>query len=184
MRNREKLAREWAEDYQKNYPELAPETQAAELVKRAKAAAEYIMEHTAPTMADVDWDHETMPGTGALTVNGRLWIMRDDAGDAIDCISTDLAEIAFVAKEGLTPNGKRYELREKPDHPEVLETVEDYENAPEGTIVVTPGEDSVAVQKLDDGKWGIIGFKKLVDAEDCSRASADHGATTVLRWGW
>lgn len=172
MSEQERLARQWAKTTQPKGNVLT------------RAAIEHIMATTAPpTMADVDWDHETMPGTGALTVNGRLWIMRDDASDAIDCISTDLAEIAFVAKEGLTPNGKRYELREKPDHPEVLETVEDYENAPEGTIVVTPGEDSVAVQKLDDGKWGIIGFKKLVDAEDCSRASADHGATTVLRWG-
>lgn len=170
--DREKLARQWVE-LVKSVPEInyGPE---------ANAAADLVMAHTAPpTMADVEWDHDTMPGTGALTVNGRLWIMRDDAGDAIDCISTDLAEIAFVAKEGLTPNGKRYELREikEPDHPEVLETVEDYENAPEGTVV--SGDSGIIWAKVASGEWTTL---------RSARARMDrHMADTerhVLRRGW
>ena len=108
----ERLAREWAES------KLAMPT--GHLDADVIAAAEHILATTSPpTMADVEWDVDEMPGTGALTKHGRLWIMRDDAGDAIECISPDLAEIASVAKKGLTPNGKRYELREitEPEHP-------------------------------------------------------------------
>ena len=181
MNKQEKLAREWAE---KNYPELvkvAEGTLAADLFEKARAAAEYILAHTTPdTMADVEWDHDTMPGTGALTKNGRLWIMRDDAGDAIDCISTDLAEIAFVAKEGLTPNGKRYKLVEVPDHPEVLKTVKDYANAPEGTLAASShGEgyfhnETMSRWESTHGDW-----KNYVEME-----SSSHSGRTVLRWGW
>lgn len=177
--DREKLARQWAEDYQKNYPEFLPESHAAEMVKRAKAAADYILEHTEPEIPELNrWD--------GVEMDGREWVVRSASKTGkLALIASDGSAYAHDFAENVTPNGKKYELREvtKPDHPEVLKTVEDYENAPEGTIVVTPGEDSMAVQKLDDGKWGIIGVKKLVDAEDCSRASADHGATTVLRWG-
>lgn len=170
MDKQEKLARQWAEETRDNF------MSSSEL---EEAAAEYILEHTAPpTMVDVDWDHETMPGTGALTKNGRLWIMRDDAGDAIDCISTDLAEIAFVAKEGLTPNGKRYELREivKPGHPEILETVADFRGAPEGTVVA---RDNLSPWwKTDDGTW-----ERIYDEKSDTGMAFQHGVYKVLRWG-
>ncbi len=177
MNKQEKLAREWAE---KNYPEwvkVAEGTLAADLLEKAKAAAEYILARTTPdTMADVRWDHDTMPGTGALTENGDLWIMRDDAGDSIDCISPDLVEIAFVAKDFLTPNGKRYELREVPDHPEVLKTVKDYANAPEGTVVA---RDNLSPWwKTDDDTWERI----YCEHSDTDMACLS-GVYKVLRWG-
>ena len=111
MSDLETMARRLAEQYvRKGY-----EDGNAELDE----AATRILDATAPpTMADVEWDVDEMPSTGALTKHGRLWIMRDDAGDAIECISPDLEEIAFVAKKELTPNGKRYELREVSDEPE------------------------------------------------------------------
>lgn len=172
MRNeQEKLARQWAERI-KSVPEVnyGPE---------ANAAAEYILATTTPpTMADVEWDVDEMPGTGALTKHGRLWIMRDDAGDAIECISPDLEEIAFVAKKGLTPNGKKYELREitEPEHPETLCTVEDYENAPEGAIVAIPNVADVWVKA--GGKW---------KQGEYNHRSSDYLADTeriLLREGW
>lgn len=56
----------------------------------------------------------------------------------------------------LTPNGKRYELREvgapeQPAHPETLVTEQDYESAPNGTIVAEPG--GSARTKGHDGNW-------------------------------
>ena len=179
MTNQEKLARKWAEcakDNEVTSPGM-------------EAAAEYILAHTEPeTMADVEWDDETMPGTGALTENGDLWIMRDDAIDSIDCISPDLVEIAFVAKHCLAPNGKRYELREvtvssnenvaddQPDHPAVLETVEDYKNAPEGTIIAHPAEHPWV---KDERLWRSPMFYKSSQ----SLALSSNTAGTVLRWG-
>lgn len=186
MNQQEKLAREWAEcakDNEVTSPGM-------------EAAAEYILAHTAPsTMEDVRWDHETMPGTGALTENGDLWIMRDDAGDSIDCISPDLVEIAFVAKGCLTPNGKRYKLVEasvssnenvaddQPDHPAVLETVEDFEDAPVGTILLVPGERPRSVQKIGVNSWRLVNSKVPVSDMTCAVSARTHGAPHVLWWG-
>ena len=62
-----------------------------------------------------------------------------------------------------------------PDHPEFLETEEDYENAPEGTIVANNDERPVV---LVDERWRHAG--PLI---------SDHYAMAgnsrrVLRWGW
>lgn len=178
MTEQEKLARQWAERVMTTTLERIDPVQ--------RAAAEYILDTVPPaTMADVEWNDEKHLGAGATDTNGRVWVMSQDDGGYINCIGLDMRTCGAPA-EDLTPNGKRYELVEvlEPEHPEVLVTVEDYENAPVGTIVATPGEESRAVQKLDSAKWGISGIKQLIDAEDCHRASADYGATTVLRWGW
>lgn len=164
--NQKRLARQWAV-LAKNFEVSSREQQ---------AAAEYILATTeSETMADVRWDHDTMPGTGALTENGDLWIMRDDAGDSIDCISPDLVEIAFVAKDFLTPNGKRYELREVPDHPEMLTTVLDYESAPVGTVV--EGKGKLPWTRLEYVWKETAGTK----ASDVHMAGEPR---RVLRWGW
>ena len=65
-----------------------------------------------------------------------------------------------------------------PDHPEFLETEEDYQNAPEGTVV----EDSEGTRwtKWDDlGTWLIVGTGKGKTSRAMSRC-----ARRVLRWGW
>lgn len=131
MDKQEKLAREWAE---KNYPELvevAEGTLAADLLEKAKAAAEYILAHTTPeTMEGVEWDDEKHYLAGATTPRGDVVMMwpDEDAGDIVTSRSA-------WRRYQLTPNGRRYKLVEVPDHPEVLRTVEDHENAPLGTIV-------------------------------------------------
>ncbi|MDK8242143.1 hypothetical protein [Corynebacterium coyleae] len=174
MNNQEKLARQWAEKYLR----YADESDSAELY----AAAQIVKANTTkPTMADVEWDVDEMPGTGALTKHGRLWIMRDDVGDAIECISPNLAEIAFVAKKGITPNGKRYELREvgddapEPSHPEVLKTVEDYEDAPEGTVVDICG--TVAIRQRYG--WCVTGYRYKLDNDEMFQ----QGEGVAVRWG-
>lgn len=178
MTDREKLAREWAEEYQNDWPRFTPGTHAAELVEKAKAAADYILATTTPqTMADVVWDDEEHHLAGATTPSGHEVVMMwyDDRDDHI--VTNQSANKRYW----LTPNGKRYELREvtEPDHPEVLETEEDYENAPAGTIVVCG--DDYPYTKSRVGKWLLsVESKPANDKEMAARLPFRR----VLRWGW
>lgn len=178
MTDREKLARQWAEDYQKNYPEFLPETHAAELVEKAKAAAEYIMEHTSPpTMADVEWNKSVHNMAGAdWDGHSPVVMIEEDYCDTIVAISDDGVAVNVPDKKDLTPNGKRYELREKPDHPEVLTTVEDYENAPSGTIVAV--RHCGPSTKNEESNWSTV-FSTGNSAEKMAGIER-----WVLRWGW
>lgn len=65
---------------------------------------------------------------------------------------------------------------DQPDHPEVLETEEDYENAPEGTVV---GRRGGIWAKDKYGDWRTLGALT-------SRLNRHMSDTTrrVLRWGW
>lgn len=134
--NTARLAREWAQFELDNAGEFSD--------KGRIAAAEHILATTTePTMADVDWDTKKHRGAGATDTNGKLWVMSEYAGGYINCTGLDMDTCGAPA-DTLTPNGKRYELREvgapeQPAHPETLETQADYENAPEGTIVAYAG---------------------------------------------
>lgn len=165
MNNQEKLAREWAERA-KTREVSSPEEQ---------AAADHILATTTPpTMADAEWDDEKHNLAGATTPRGNdvvmMWCDDEDTGNII----TGSAE---WAPKDLTPNGKKYELREVMDeHPETLSTVEDYENAPVGTIVAMSGTASVW-RKLG-GKW------KRGDYRYANNAEMEGVHRTVMRWGW
>lgn len=164
---RERLAREWAK-YAKKREVSSPEEQ---------AAAEHIMATTTePRMDEVVWDDEKHLGAGATDTNGTVWVMSQNDGDYINCIGLDLSTCGALAEE-LTPNGKRYELREVTDgeHPETLTTEEDYENAPEGTVVAEPRWQ--AWQKRATGKWVYAESKR----DSGSIAGTER---RVLRWGW
>lgn len=187
MTNQEQLAREWAEGYQKNYPEFLPESHATEMVKRAKAAADYIMEHTTPpTMADVEWDDAEHFGQGAVGEDGVEWVMLYLRRDGmIVGIKHDLAVVRGLRPEWLTPNGKRYELVDitdkpepGPEHPKTLRTVEDYGNAPVGTIAAINGYDPII--KGNDG-WGRTSEGENTSEETARLAVAER---KILRWGW
>lgn len=133
--DRERLAREWAVAITS-----VPNIHSA----ITQAAAEHILATTTePTMADVEWDDEKYRGAGATDTNGKTWVMSQNDGDYISCIGLGMNTCGAPAEE-LTPNGKRYKLVEvtEPEHPAMLTTVEDYENAPEGTIVAQDGRDS------------------------------------------
>ena len=178
MNKQEKLAREWAE---KNYPEwvkVAEGTLAADLLEKARAAAEYILAHTTPeTMEGVEWDDEKHHLAGATTPRGDVVMMwpDEDAGDIVTSRSS-------WRREQLTPNGKRYKLVEvtEPDHPEVLKTVKDYANAPEGTLAASShGEgyfhnETMSRWESTHGDWKNYGEME----------SSSHSGRTVLRWGW
>lgn len=142
------------------------------------ATAERILATTTPpTMADVEWDTKEHHLAGATTPMSRdvvmLWGDEDN-----DCIFT---EEGRILRKALTPNGKRYELREvgapeQPAHPATLETQADYENAPVGTIVAKV--DGHPWMKAHPIRWE-SGVKTLPD-----RDISVIGPHQVLRWRW
>ena len=163
----EKLARQWAESRNPN-----------SLSEDARAAREYILATTTPqTMADEEWSDEKHHLAGATTPDGddvvMLW--HDDIGTGH--IITHLEE---WPRERLTPNGKRYELHEDtaPTHPEHLVDVDDFEDAPEGTIVASDGYLSTPLVKRY-GKW--CRDRIEITAEDLDAVAEQ---LRVLRWGW
>lgn len=120
------------------------------------ATAEHILATTTPlTMADVDWDDEKHDLAGATDGDGDAVVMcGENADDEINVIVLWDHHTYSAPKSELTPNGKRYELREvtdKPAHPATLVTEQDYENAPAGTVVAEPG--SHAWTKEVTGEW-------------------------------
>lgn len=184
MTEQEKLAREWA-DYAKNVAVSSPEQQ---------AAADFILAHTAPpTMEDVEWDAREHRGLGTVGEDGTEWVMLHMMpNDWIACISSDLRKYRHLKPEWLTPNGKRYKIVEatvsqdekvaddQPEHPKVLRTAEDYEKAPEGTVVAMVG--STPAVKTDVGDWLSAG--SLVRLPNRSLGLDHEVGSVVLRWGW
>lgn len=165
--NTERLAREWAE-YIKSETSLIR-------TQEVHAAAEYILATTTPpTMADVEWDDEKHRLAGATTPTGRDLVMmwNKESPDQI------VTEVGAWERELLTPNGKRYKLVEigKPEHPEVLTTVEDYENAPTGTVVANRG--FFPLVKKEPNCW-LDPFHTMHHDRGLAGASRK-----VLRWGW
>ena len=162
-----RLAREWA-DFALTVPEGSP---------GSRAAAEYIMATTSPlTMADVEWDDEKHHLAGATAPFGDEVVMMWYDDDT-DHIFTNGEE---WPRDRLTPNGKKYELREvgapeQPAHPAMLETVEDYVNAPEGTIVAS--KDYFPYAKLRRGYWE---HPRYIPRTDASMADTPR---KVIRWG-
>lgn len=123
------------------------------LTDTAKAARERILATTDPlTMVDVEWDTKKHRLAGATTSDGdKVAMLWNDT--YTDRIVTDWGA---YSRDWLTPNGKRYELREvrateEPAHPWYLETLADYENAPAGTVAAYFC--SHAWTKDESGEW-------------------------------
>ena len=164
----QRLARQWADKI------LTSEAGTPE----ALAAAEHIKATTTPlTMADVEWDNEEHHLAGATTPEGNDVVMMwwDD-------IDTDyiVTEKSAWQRRQLTPNGKRYELREvgEPEqlaHPATLVTEQDYENAPAGTVVADSC--ALALTKHFSGEW-------TADSLCLSNPDMAGREREVLRRGW
>ena len=180
MRNeQERLAREWAErklyTAQRHLEDAGYHTNPDTI-----AAAEYILATTTPpTMADVEWDHGAHCLAGVETGYEDAVMLHRHGRNMIVLYDLNTGGINFCDRSDLTPNGKRYELREvvEPEHPETLTTVEDYENAPEGTIVASNGKWEVPFMK-QNGLWRRNGIS--FSNNDMSQGH-EHW---VLRWGW
>ena len=133
------------------------------------------------TMADVEWDWEKHYLAGATNEIGDVECVMIAPMDGM-IVNAELGDGRLVRTStvALTPNGKRYELREvgapeQPEHPETLVTEQDYENAPEGTTVAEPGY--TAWTKVDDGNW----WRGYEDNTSHWMAGTKRD---VLRWGW
>mgnify|MGYP006988283993 CR=1 FL=1 len=176
MTNQEKLAREWATKYLKwNAYEDSPELH---------AVAELVLANTKPaTMADVEWEDSEhfLAGATANDEDEEIMLTKYD-GQIITASLDDPPAIWIHQARDLTPNGKRYELREagddQPERPKVLCTVEDYGNAPVGTIAAINGYDPII--KGNDG-WGSTSEGENTSEETARRAVAER---KILRLGW
>lgn len=167
---RERLARQWAENFK---ADILYDATMDELA----AASEHIMATTTePTMADVEWSGEKHHLAGATLPDG---------GEVVMMWPDNYGTGHIIAKEGewpperLTPNGKKYELVEvtdKPEHPETLTTVEDYRTAPVGTIAVDLN--GYPWLKVNSAIWV---SKSL---EFSPQTMFMHGPHSVLRPGW
>lgn len=175
--NTARLAREWAQE------KLAVEYDYPERVRgKELAAVEHIMATTTePTMDEVEWNEDTHALTGAVVDVGSGpvdVVMLAGSVDGIDYATLD-GKFGYEPRYYFTPNGKRYELREvtdKPENPETLRTVEDYENAPEGTIV--SGRLAYPIAKGASGDWA------NGDGTDFQAIYLAGASRQVLRWGW
>lgn len=169
----EQLAREWAEKYLR----YADESDSTELY----AAAQIVKANTTPqTMADVKWYDEKHYLAGATSeIDNSECVMLLPRNGMIVNAKPGNDRASLTSPGALTPNGKRYKLVEvtKPDHPTTLTTVEDYKDAPDGTIIATPGWHTVPLVKRD-GAWH---RDRLTFA---SMEIADGLPIEVLRWGW
>lgn len=184
MTEQEKLAREWAGRYLTwNTREDSPELY---------AAAELVLAHTAPlTMAEIGWKTSEHYLAGAVDLDGSEVVMLGLEGGNIRVCDVDDMHLDYMqvleCPSNLTPNGKRYELREitvsqdekvgadQPEHPKVLRTEEDLREAPGGTVVTRLSH--VARTKLG-GEWHGL------DKTSSSEIMAEYGTWEVLRWGW
>ena len=173
----QRLARKWV---QKTNPKGDRET---------LAAIEQILATTDPlTMADVEWNDEKHYLAEAVHPNFGKVIMlfqNADTGNIfVNFYEDGERHLVYATPEYLTPNSKRYELREvgapeQPAHPETLETLEtleDYENAPEGTIVARG--DHAPLLKRGPNAW-TTEYSSLAYDEDMAGTERQE-----LRKGW
>lgn len=137
------------------------------------------------TVADIGFDFDEHHLAGATSSDGDEVVMLwQDVDETEQIICDDSA----WAPDCLAPNGKRYELREvtvssnenvgldQPEHPTVLETQQDFEDAPVGTIAA-PNQCSPYM------KYGLIRWKDMSD-DTFSDEDMSGAALKVLRWGW
>ena len=178
----DQIAREWA-------LRVVESAENAQPVSRgALAAARYVLDTTTPpTMSDIEWDDYAHAGLCAEhPVYGTVRMLEADSGGAIRIfyVEEGLFRRQWVLPAKLTPiPGTKIDLTPRsgsepentPDHPTELTTLEDYRNAPGGTIVEQDGGKPFV---LIDGRW-----------MDPNSRFFDHWYMVgirrrVLRWGW
>lgn len=187
MDKKERLAREWAEAV--SLPNPRPdEADVTYSNAQLRAAAEYILTNIKPpTMKEIWWNSHEHPGMVGVGEDGVEWVMLGRRQDGrIVGTTTDFQKLRVLRPEWLTPNGKRYELREagvaqdeksgtdQDKHSKWLRTKEDFETAPSGTIVTRVGH--LPVTKYW-GEWRGL-FGSVMPAR-----MADLGPWEVLRLG-
>lgn len=166
-------ARRWAWEYMLCNAELPEHAQDDEY-----RAAQHILATTSPlTMADEDWDEGEHYLAGCMTQYGEMVMLRPHGANLlVHDLNSGLTEI--WDRDDATPNGKRYELVEVTgdEHPETLSTLEDYKDAPVGTVVARD-EYSPYVKRTRDVWANMVG-------DTCFSEVLVGASRKVLRWGW
>lgn len=129
------------------------------------------------TMDTIVWNDDIHRGMAAIDEGGETWIMQSEEDDIINLIHPETLAYVWGHKKHLTPTGERHHFTPEPNHTTTLETFEDYENAPVGTIVAS-NEYSPYVKQGKD-YWAIAAFDKSFSDKRMSGT-----ARKVLRPGW
>lgn len=170
MNDREKFVQRWTQD-KVNNPANADYDEVV--------VAEYVLHKIgSQTMEDVEWnDHEHFLA-GAEDSNGDEIVMLTPQNDDHIVVAAPgrQSEKWPSSTADINLNGKKYMLVEEPDYPEMLSTFEDYDNAPEGTIV----EATFYFQRTFI-KSGNLWYSDGVD--HTSENMVEMEPTLVLRWG-
>ena len=133
--------------------------------------------YTGGTMDKIAWSDDVHRGMAAVDDYGETWIMQSEEDDIINLIHPETLKYVWAYKQNLTPTGTRYEFTPKRDHPEELDTLDDYENAPIGTIVAINSRNPL--MKIDTG-WEVHAGKTVPAQRLAESATAP---AKVLRWG-
>ena len=188
MNNREKAAKVIATWQARHKTEMDNNTEWAAQNLVCDLANEGLITPDQPTMDNVQWSDEEHYLAGAEDYDGDEVIMLREIDGNIQVCDVGQLGVTFAPtlehSKNLTPNGKKYELREVVDAPDetiepngrcVLSTAEDYENAPRFTVVSISGK----VAERGFLGWYFTGF----ESDHGSEYMARLGEGTVLRWG-
>lgn len=183
-------ARRWAYEYMLCNFEIPEHAQDDEYM-----AAKYITQCLAPpTMEGLPWDYGRHYLAGATDGEHECIMIspyRHDEESPLEiaAVTSDSSNILLLDPSDLTPNGKKYELREvtvspdeevapeQRDHTDVLRTKDDYFDAPFGSVVAVAG--SFPWIKTLSAGWMRCGSGDV--ATNFEMAGAGR---KVLRWGW
>ena len=137
----------------------------------------------------VDFDDKTLLPRPEDVPAGDPWMVlsegreaigyRNDPGGSIPWVITyqDCLEFEYCYDSDITLVS-RMAPESTPDHPTVLTTEEDYENAPVGTIAA---DGDAAAVKVSDGTWRWTGSELSYRSDDLCYGESD--SMTVVRWG-
>ncbi|UBI10018.1 hypothetical protein LA324_05255 [Corynebacterium coyleae] len=162
------LAREWAEGVNLDYD-----------TKECLAARKFILENVPErTMEDIEWSKEEhhLRIAKILSSDSTVLMLSPSVGlDHIWCLSKK-GYVYKIRLDELVPGNKKYSLWSDREDLDFLKSVEDYRNAPIGTVVATDTGDPWI--KNSRGYWEGISF-----VED-SKKMSEGVSRRVLRWGW
>lgn len=177
--NDAQIAREWAWKALDN--DLLDEVP----IEGYRAAARYILATTRSlTMAEVEWDDDVHAGLCAEHAKHGTVRMLSEWNGEIACLVDGHATL-WLAPKYLTPiPGTKIDLTPRrepepestPEHPAVLATEEDYENAPTGTTVA--GDYADPWVKDYRGFWLSWGAPESETSQSMALSTR-----CVLRWG-
>lgn len=136
-----------------------------------EAIKSVLPERPKQTMAEFGWDQD----------KNFLW-EAEHGGTKVAMLGYQLDGYTILTDKGhidprhLTPTGRRYKLVLDDGHPEYLDTMQDYENAPSGTVAAAPGE----FPRVKDGSVWYAPDSIAMTSHETMAGTRRR----VLRWEW